>query len=66
MPNKAKIRAQFRLFKGIESGAISAKPGLSKKKAAAMTGDQSPKGLPERLGPTGKPKKLSGQARRAR
>lgn len=63
MPDKAKSKAQFRFLKGVETGSIK-KPGLSKKKAAEMLGNESPKGLPERLTPKGKPKKLTGQARR--
>lgn len=64
MPDKARSRAQFRFLKGIETGGIPARKGLGRKKAGEMLGDQSPKGLPERLTPKGKPKKLSGQARR--
>ncbi len=64
MPNKAKSQAQFRLLKGIETGSIKPKGGLTRRKAGEMVGDQSPRGLPERLAPRGKPKKLSGQAKR--
>ena len=80
MPDKAKSKAQFRFLKGIETGSIPSRKGLGRKKAGEMLGDQSPKGLPERkrkvvgyddsrdlaifAAPKGKPKKLTGQARR--
>ena len=66
MPNKAESKSQFRFLKAVASGKAKKADGLSPSKAAEMLGDQSTKGLPERLGPKGKPKKLSGQARRAR
>lgn len=66
VPNKAKSLAQFKFFKAVESGRAKKAGGLSPRKAAEMLGGQSPKGLPERLGPTGKPKKLTGQAKRPR
>lgn len=63
MPDKAKSKSQFRFLKGIETGSIPGRKGLGKKKAGEMLGDQSPKGLPERLTPKGKPKKLTGRPR---
>lgn len=61
MPDKAQSRAQFRFLQAAKAGKVK---GLKPKKAAEMLGDQSPKGLPERLTPQGKPKRLTGQARR--
>jgi len=49
MPNKASSKSQFRLFKGISEGTIAPKGGLTKEKATEMIGDQSPKGLPEKV-----------------
>jgi hypothetical protein len=48
MPNKAKSKRQFRLFKGIAEGNIEPKTGLSRETASEMLGNQSPKGLPEK------------------
>lgn len=47
MPNKAKSKAQYRLFRAAQSGSIKL-PGLSASEAGEMIGHQSPKGLPER------------------
>lgn len=47
MPNKARSKAQFRLFKAVESGKAKL-PGLTKEKAAEITAGQSQIGLPER------------------
>jgi hypothetical protein len=44
----AKSQAQFRLLKGIASGSIKPKDGLTKAKAAEYVAGQSPKKLPER------------------
>lgn len=44
MPTRSK--AQFRLFKAVESGEAKL-PGLTKEKAAEMTAGQSQVGLPE-------------------
>lgn len=65
MPNKAKSLAQFRFLKAVESGHAKKAGGLSPRKAAELLGGQSPKGLPE-TAPRGKPKRLSGQAKRPR
>jgi hypothetical protein len=48
MPNKATSKAQFRLFKGIATGSIPPKNGLTRSKADEMLGGQSPKGLPNK------------------
>ena len=64
MPDKAESKAQFRFLKAVASGKARKARGLSPAKAQEMLGDQSPKGLPERLTPKGKPKRLTGQAKK--
>lgn len=49
MPNKAKSKSQFRLFKGIAEGTIPEKGSLTKEKAAELLGKQTQHGLPERV-----------------
>ena len=49
MPNKARSKKQFRLFKGIAEGSIPAKGKLDAATAKEMLGEQSSTGLPERL-----------------
>jgi hypothetical protein len=44
----AKSQAQFRLMKGIASGSIKPKDGLTKAKAAEYVAGQSPKKLPRK------------------
>jgi len=56
MPDKAKSQAQFRLFKGIATGSIPPKDGLTKNKAEEMLGHQGPRGLPEKVKEGGKKK----------
>jgi len=51
VPNKAKSKSQFRLFRGIASGNIAPKGSLTKEKAAEMVGHQSSNGLPEKKKP---------------
>jgi hypothetical protein len=44
----AKSASQFRLMKGICSGSIKPKDGITKKTACEFVENQSPKGLPEK------------------
>ncbi len=65
MPNKATSKRQFRFLKAVASGKAKRAGGLSPAKAGELLGHQSPRGLPE-MAPKGKPKRLSGQAKRVR
>ena len=44
----AKSKAQFKLMKGICTGSIKSKRGLTKKVACEYVKGQSPKGLPKK------------------
>ncbi len=52
MPRKVTSKAQFRLYKAVESGNVKL-PGLSPERAKEMTADQTQAGLPERRPVTG-------------
>lgn len=44
----AKSKAQFQLFKGICTGSIKPKKGITRKVACEYVKGQSPKGLPKK------------------
>jgi len=64
MPNKAVSKAQYRFFRAVQGGSVSA-PGLSPDKAGEMLGHQSSKGLPEKKKLKPPPRKHSYNRRKA-
>jgi len=62
MPRKATSKAQFRLFKAVESGDAKL-PGMSPSEAKEMTAGQTQAGLPERRKVARKRKQVKGRFR---
>lgn len=64
---KATSRAQFRFMHAVAGGRAKSKPkGLSRAEAAEYVRGQATAGLPEYATPRGRPKRLTGRARRVR